>query len=122
MGRVRKFTRFRVAAEAKADNLKQRFKTVSVQLDRALWVRRLRAKIGRWAMCLLFPVVIVSAACLAIATTSPWPVSMTIRHLLAAPNCDAARAVNLAPASRGNPGYYSRFDADNDGIACEPWR
>ncbi|TIS94845.1 excalibur calcium-binding domain-containing protein [Mesorhizobium sp.] len=43
------------------------------------------------------------------------------RHLLAAPSCDAARAVGLAPARRGRPGYWSKHDADNDGIACEPW-
>lgn len=43
------------------------------------------------------------------------------RHLAAAPNCNAARAVGLAPARRGQPGYWPSHDADNDGIACEPW-
>lgn len=43
------------------------------------------------------------------------------RHRFAARNCDAARSVGLAPAYRGQPGYYARHDADNDGIACEPW-
>lgn len=41
------------------------------------------------------------------------------RHLAAAPNCDAARMVGLAPARRGQPGYYPTHDADDDGIACE---
>ncbi|PWL16197.1 hypothetical protein DKP76_18790 [Falsochrobactrum shanghaiense] len=44
-----------------------------------------------------------------------------IRHLTSAPNCNAARAVGLAPARRGQPGYWPSHDADNDGVACEPW-
>lgn len=42
-------------------------------------------------------------------------------HLAASPNCTAARAVGLAPARRGQPGYWPSHDADNDGIACEPY-
>ncbi|RUW71603.1 MAG: excalibur calcium-binding domain-containing protein [Mesorhizobium sp.] len=45
-----------------------------------------------------------------------------LRHLAAFPNCTAARFVGLAPARRGQPGYWSTHDADRDGIACEPWR
>jgi hypothetical protein len=44
-----------------------------------------------------------------------------LRHVAAAPNCTAARAMGLAPAWRGQPGYYPQHDADRDGIACEPW-
>lgn len=47
-------------------------------------------------------------------------VSTGVRHMLAAPNCDAARAVGLAPARRGEPGYWPKHDADDDGVACEP--
>jgi hypothetical protein len=54
-------------------------------------------------------------------TYKPWPLSVIVRHLAAAPNCAAARRVGLAPARRGEPGYYPQHDADNDGIACEPW-
>jgi hypothetical protein len=32
-----------------------------------------------------------------------------------------ARMVGLAPARRGQPGYYPQHDRDKDGIACEPW-
>jgi hypothetical protein len=46
---------------------------------------------------------------------------VALRHMLAAPNCDAARFMGLAPAHRGEPGYYPRHDRDKDGIACEPW-
>lgn len=53
--------------------------------------------------------------------SSPWSVGLTARHLLAAPNCAAARMAGLAPSVEGAPGYYSRHDADADGIACEPF-
>lgn len=53
--------------------------------------------------------------------SSPWPVGLTMRHFAAAPNCTAARMVGLSPAIKDAPGYYSRHDADADGIACEPF-
>lgn len=34
-------------------------------------------------------------------------------------NCDAARAAGAAPLTRGEPGYRSGLDRDNDGVACE---
>jgi Protein of unknown function (DUF1524)/Excalibur calcium-binding domain len=34
-------------------------------------------------------------------------------------NCAAARAAGVAPIHRGQPGYRSGLDRDNDGIACE---
>lgn len=34
-------------------------------------------------------------------------------------NCAAARAAGAAPLHRGEPGYRSQLDGDNDGIACE---
>lgn len=37
-------------------------------------------------------------------------------------NCDAARAAGVAPIYRGEPGYRSQLDRDDDGIACEPRR
>ena len=57
----------------------------------------------------------------ALTASSPWPPILTLRHIAAAPSCDAARAVGLAPAMQGEPGYYSKHDRDKDGIACEPW-
>tara|TARA_R110000824_G_scaffold150891_3_gene321700 strand:- start:34 stop:513 length:480 start_codon:yes stop_codon:yes gene_type:complete len=38
------------------------------------------------------------------------------------PNCTAARRAGAAPLYRGDPGYRSPLDRDNDGIACEPYR
>lgn len=34
-------------------------------------------------------------------------------------NCDAARAAGAAPLRRGEAGYRSGLDRDNDGVACE---
>lgn len=34
-------------------------------------------------------------------------------------NCDAARAAGAAPLHRGDPGYRSALDGDDDGVACE---
>nr|WP_247602128.1 excalibur calcium-binding domain-containing protein [Cellulomonas denverensis] len=34
-------------------------------------------------------------------------------------NCTAARAAGAAPVYRGEPGYGSHLDRDNDGIGCE---
>lgn len=34
-------------------------------------------------------------------------------------NCDAVRAAGKAPLYRGQPGYRSALDRDNDGIACD---
>jgi hypothetical protein len=36
--------------------------------------------------------------------------------------CREARSVGAAPLYRGDPGYRSGMDGDNDGIACEPYR
>lgn len=37
-------------------------------------------------------------------------------------NCDEARAAGVAPMRRGEAGYRPQLDADNDGVACEPYR
>lgn len=34
-------------------------------------------------------------------------------------NCDAAVAAGAAPINRGEPGYSTDLDGDNDGVACE---
>lgn len=37
-------------------------------------------------------------------------------------NCSHARAAGVTPILRGEPGYASHLDRDNDGIACESRR
>ncbi len=49
-------------------------------------------------------------------TTSPSPTSGASAYY---PNCRAACAAGVAPIYRGQPGYRSGLDRDNDGIACE---
>jgi len=36
--------------------------------------------------------------------------------------CREARAAGTTPIYRGEPGYRSEMDGDDDGIACEPYR
>ena len=43
-----------------------------------------------------------------------------IQHRIAYVSCGAARAVKLAPARIGQPGYWRHLDTNNDGISCEP--
>lgn len=55
------------------------------------------------------------------STSDHGGLSLAERHQIAARNCDAARSVGLAPAYRGQPGYWPQLDADDDGISCEPY-
>jgi hypothetical protein len=56
------------------------------------------------------------------STTSLWPLGVTLRHHAAALNRAAERAVGLAPALKGEPGFcWPEHEADHNGIACEPW-
>ncbi len=50
------------------------------------------------------------------------PSVLSIKTPSAPRNCAEARARGLANARRGQPGYAPWLDADNDGIACEPYR
>lgn len=84
---------------------------------RAIRPRRLRPR----AFLLLAATAGVLIAVGSFMATGSWPVDVKLRHLLAATNCSTARAVGLAPALRGEPGYYLHLDADGDGIACEPY-
>lgn len=107
--------------EKKVQRLKRRFGRITTRFERA---RKRRKFVRDWSKFLIASVIAVLVAFA--ATTiglklSPWPPSETIRHLASFPNCDAARTFGLAPAPRGEPGYYVRHDRDEDGIACEPW-
>lgn len=44
---------------------------------------------------------------------------MQRRHQYASHGCREAAEVGLAPAYRGEPGYWPQNDGDGDGIACE---
>ena len=80
-------------------------------------LRRLYRLTGR----LVLTAIGAGAVSFGLLNLSPWPPLLTLKHLAALPNCNAARAVGLAPANRGQPGYWPSHDRDGDGKACEPW-
>ncbi len=73
------------------------------------------------ALAVICGAVIGGVATAGFTALSPWPLTTALRHVAALPGCDAARIVGLAPARRGEPGYWRRLDADRDGIACESY-
>jgi hypothetical protein len=95
--------------------LKTRFGTVSRRAARRQWWKRLpeRALVWAWVFA------IGAWLLLALVIVTPWPFELSVRHFAAAWNCDTARAVGLAPARRGQPGYWPWLDRGRDGIACE---
>ena len=110
--------------EVRAQRLKRRFQKVSRRLDQRVGRRQLLRSARMPVMVALGAGAITWGLMTApwSATESSWSAMTSAKHLPAAPNCDAARAVGLAPAYRGQPGYWPRHDRDDDGIACEPWR
>jgi hypothetical protein len=82
------------------------------------WLRRHRHRVGMAAFAALALAALLYPA---VQNLSRWPLTVALRHVAAAPSCAAARAMGLAPAWRGQPGYYPQHDADRNGIACEPW-
>jgi Excalibur calcium-binding domain len=103
--------------EDRLRDLQRRFRAVSTRHDRAIKPRRYYRS-GRIA---LSAATVVAFAVVWGLSTSPWPVMTTLRHIASFPNCAFARSVGLAPAKRGQPGYWESHDRDGDGIACEPW-
>tara|TARA_R110000868_G_scaffold236078_1_gene490074 strand:- start:8781 stop:9137 length:357 start_codon:yes stop_codon:yes gene_type:complete len=101
-----------------AERLRNRFRAVS---NRAMRGPNARRFIRIWGLRLVVVSTVLALAWFAISSLSPWPVPMTLRHLAASYDCDMARTVKLAPARRGEPGYWPGNDADDDGIACEVW-
>ena len=51
--------------------------------------------------------------------TAPPPTSPPATSGVYYANCDEARAAGAAPIRRGEPGYRSALDRDDDGIACD---
>jgi len=98
--------------------IQRRFEALRRRADR----RERMLRTLREARAQLLTASLVFAATFAVFFFSPFSPWDTLRHIAAAPNCDAARFVELAPAHRGNPGYWSGHDGDADGITCEPRR
>lgn len=111
--------------EAELRRLKGRFQKVSNRYFRSL-DRRGSYRLAALAMLLA---VGSFAATLGLLVYKPWSAlgssswtaAMYATHIAAFPSCAAARLVGLAPAHRGQPGYWPQHDRDNDGISCEPY-
>lgn len=103
--------------ERESEKLKSRFRKISQRLDAA----SRRKALLRVSLRIGLVVGLTALLGYGVLSLYPWPASTTLRHLAASPNCDAARAVGLAPAKAGQPGYWLRHDRDADGIACEPF-
>lgn len=115
--------RHRETAEARLQQLNNNFRAVSKNVGRSTpkkWMPPITA--GQTGVCVLMASVVAIGGVLFFTELRDhkWPVSTTLKHIAAAPNCAAARAVGLAPATDGVPGYYFRHDTDQDGTACEP--
>ena len=59
---------------------------------------------------------------LLVVTAPPGRENLTRYEVTAFRNCAAARAAGAAPLFRGQQGYGSHLDRDNDGVACEPYK
>jgi hypothetical protein len=103
--------------EERLRDLQRRFRAVGARHDRAIKLRRFY-RLGTVAM---LAAIGGFALCWGLLSLSPWPPMTTLKHIASFPNCDAARAVGLAPSKKGQPGYWNRHDRDGDGIACERW-
>ncbi|MEM7635328.1 MAG: excalibur calcium-binding domain-containing protein [Pseudomonadota bacterium] len=117
--------RHRETAEARLERLNNGFRAVSHDIDRSSpkkWFPHFT--VGQLGVCGLMVSLVATGSLVFFAELDgrKWPLATKLKHMAAAPNCSAARAVGLAPSKRGEPGYYFRHDRDRDGIACEPWR
>lgn len=87
--------------------------------ERAMRLRARTLSPLRILMSLLaIPVLAVLVAFSLYIRTSPYPPSEATLHLMARFGCETARSVGLASARRGELGYHSRNDVDEDGVAC----
>ena len=67
---------------------------------------------------LVGPFVVASVRAKILATAANVPARATERYFR---NCTAAHAAGVYSIPRGAPGYRPALDADNDGLACEPY-
>jgi hypothetical protein len=104
------------AKEIRLRRLRRGFGRISRRYDRAVLLRRLRARSFSIVLCLAIGVFIGAALWM-----NPRSAADIARRVAAFPDCAFARAVGAAPARRGDPGYWPHNDRDGDGIACEHW-
>jgi hypothetical protein len=101
--------------------LKHRLRAVSRRIERREAPRRIWNRHKGWLGKAVAVTALVAGVAYAGSLYTGWPVVVVLKHAASSPNCRAAYFVGLAPALRGEPGYWRDHDADQDGIACE-WR
>jgi hypothetical protein len=104
----------RPQAEADLARLNRRFRSISRRQERALFMRRLYRAVRWWALA----AVCIAGLLWGLVIRIGWPLPVALKHVAAA-SCDAANYVGLAPATRGQPGYWAHNDADGDGVSCD---
>lgn len=104
--------------EKELRSIQKRFSLITRRHERRLW---LQSVLNESRRALLAASVIFAVTFLTFSL-SPFPPLITVGHVSAFPNCAVAHIVGLAPSRRGEPGYWSHLDRDDDGIACEPRR
>src|SRR5688572_16050966 len=90
--------------DEEAIRLKQRFRAVSRRIERREAPRRLWNRHKGWLATAA--VAIALGAAYAASLHTGWPVAVALKHAASFPNCAAARSMGLAPARRGEPGYW----------------
>ena len=105
----------RPQAEAELARLNRRFRSVSRRHERALLLRRLYRTLRWWALIALC----IAGLAWGLTIYTGWPLPITLKHGAAFISRNAARHVGLAPASKGQPGYWAHNDADGDGVSCD---
>lgn len=105
--------------DEEALELKRRFRAISSRIERRGMPQRLWRRYKTWLCAAAAAIVLCAGALYAWSVHTGWPVSTVLKHVASFPDCASAYSVGLAPARRGEPGYWWRHDADHDGIACE---
>jgi hypothetical protein len=111
--------------EAELLRLRGRLEAISRRIERQAMRRATRRRVASWAKVTAWMGICAVAVYIALAQLSPWPPLVTLKHLASSPSCAAVRAMGLAPAIKGQPGYWPSHDADHDDKSCEPvpqWR
>ena len=105
--------------DVEALKLKQRLRAASRRIERRQAPGRLWQRHKGWLVKTAAAIALGGAATYAWSLHTGWPVPVVLKHVASFPDCASAYSVGLAPARRGEPGYWPRHDADHDGIACE---
>jgi hypothetical protein len=77
-------------------------------------MRRLYRAVRWWALA----AICIAGLLWGLAVHTGLPLSVALKHVTAA-SCATAHYVGLAPASRGQPGYWTHNDADDNGMSCD---